>query len=310
MARAALGLLQPRVRSRGGRARVAPRPRRRAAARADRRRGGDRGQQLRRRDAAGRGRVGRSGPRGDRVARPAGGDRRGLPRPRGDRAGGCAARGGRHHQPHAPRRLRARDRRATGAILRAHPSNFRQLGFVQEVEIEELCELGVPVIDDVGSGLLADELEVLRDEPPVRRSVARGRGARVLLRRQAARWAAGGADRRPRGGRRRCAGASAGAGAAARQARARGPGGHAAALPRPGAGAAGDPGAGDAHRLRRGPARPGGVARGGDRGRGRRRRRRGSAAERCRCSSCPARPWRCPGRPTLSPPVCARPTHR
>ena len=32
----------------------------------------------------------------------------------------------------------------TGAILRAHPSNFRQLGFVQEVEIEELCELACP----------------------------------------------------------------------------------------------------------------------------------------------------------------------
>jgi L-seryl-tRNA(Ser) seleniumtransferase len=62
----------------------------------------------------------------------------------------------------------------TGAILRAHPSNFRQLGFVQEVEIEELCELGVPVIDDVGSGVLADELETLRDEPPVRRSVRAG----------------------------------------------------------------------------------------------------------------------------------------
>src|SRR5829696_2956501 len=45
---------------------------------------------------------------------------------------------------------------ATGAILRAHPSNFRQLGFVQEVEIEELCEVGVPVIDDVGSGVLAE----------------------------------------------------------------------------------------------------------------------------------------------------------
>ena len=43
----------------------------------------------------------------------------------------------------------------TGAILRAHPSNFRQLGFVQEVEIEELCELGVPVVDDIGSGVLA-----------------------------------------------------------------------------------------------------------------------------------------------------------
>jgi L-seryl-tRNA(Ser) seleniumtransferase len=62
----------------------------------------------------------------------------------------------------------------TGAILRAHPSNFRQLGFVQEVEIEELCELGVPVIDDVGSGVLADELAVLAEEPPVRRSVAAG----------------------------------------------------------------------------------------------------------------------------------------
>jgi L-seryl-tRNA(Ser) seleniumtransferase len=62
----------------------------------------------------------------------------------------------------------------TGAILRAHPSNFRQLGFVQEVEIEELCELGVPVIDDVGSGVLADEVELLADEPAVRRSVAAG----------------------------------------------------------------------------------------------------------------------------------------
>ena len=62
----------------------------------------------------------------------------------------------------------------TGAILRAHPSNFRQLGFVQEVEIEELCELGVPVIDDVGSGVLADDIETLRDEPAVRRSVRAG----------------------------------------------------------------------------------------------------------------------------------------
>ncbi len=62
----------------------------------------------------------------------------------------------------------------TGAILRAHPSNFRQLGFVQEVEIEELCELAVPVIDDVGSGNLAEHLPALAEEPPVRRSVAAG----------------------------------------------------------------------------------------------------------------------------------------
>jgi L-seryl-tRNA(Ser) seleniumtransferase len=62
----------------------------------------------------------------------------------------------------------------TGAILRAHPSNFRQLGFVQEVEIEELCELGVPVVDDVGSGVLADGIDTLREEPAVRRSVRAG----------------------------------------------------------------------------------------------------------------------------------------
>jgi L-seryl-tRNA(Ser) seleniumtransferase len=58
----------------------------------------------------------------------------------------------------------------TGAILRAHQSNFRQLGFVEEVAIEPLCELGPPVIDDVGSGALGE----LHDEPPVRRSVRAG----------------------------------------------------------------------------------------------------------------------------------------
>jgi L-seryl-tRNA(Ser) seleniumtransferase len=63
---------------------------------------------------------------------------------------------------------------STGAILRAHPSNFRTLGFTEEVEIEALCSLGAPVIDDVGSGVLADDLEVLADEPAVRRSVRAG----------------------------------------------------------------------------------------------------------------------------------------
>src|ERR671923_86224 len=55
----------------------------------------------------------------------------------------------------------------TGALLRAHQSNFRTLGFVEDVPIEALCELGVPVIDDVGSGALGP----LHDEPAVRRSV-------------------------------------------------------------------------------------------------------------------------------------------
>jgi L-seryl-tRNA(Ser) seleniumtransferase len=66
----------------------------------------------------------------------------------------------------------------TGAILRAHPSNFRTLGFTEEVEIEALCGLRVPVIDDVGSGVLADDVELLAEEPAVRRSI--GAGAAVV----------------------------------------------------------------------------------------------------------------------------------
>jgi L-seryl-tRNA(Ser) seleniumtransferase len=62
----------------------------------------------------------------------------------------------------------------TGALLRAHPSNFRTLGFVEEVEVESLCGLGVPVIDDVGSGVLADDVALLAEEPSVRRSVRAG----------------------------------------------------------------------------------------------------------------------------------------
>ena len=62
----------------------------------------------------------------------------------------------------------------TGAILRVHPSNFRTVGFVESVSLEPLCGLGVPVIDDVGSGVLADDIGLLADEPPVRRSVRAG----------------------------------------------------------------------------------------------------------------------------------------
>jgi L-seryl-tRNA(Ser) seleniumtransferase len=63
-----------------------------------------------------------------------------------------------------------------GAILRVHQSNFRAVGFVQEVAIEPLCGLGVPVIDDVGSGVLAGGggIPAIGDEPSLRRSVAAG----------------------------------------------------------------------------------------------------------------------------------------
>jgi len=63
-----------------------------------------------------------------------------------------------------------------GAILRVHQSNFRTLGFVEDVAIEVLGQLGVPVIDDIGSGVLADAGAVLAlgDEPDLKRSVAAG----------------------------------------------------------------------------------------------------------------------------------------
>jgi L-seryl-tRNA(Ser) seleniumtransferase len=61
-------------------------------------------------------------------------------------------------------------------ILRVHPSNFRTVGFVEEVSIEALCGLGVPVIDDVGSGVLADAagIPALADEPALKRSIDAG----------------------------------------------------------------------------------------------------------------------------------------
>jgi L-seryl-tRNA(Ser) seleniumtransferase len=63
-----------------------------------------------------------------------------------------------------------------GAILRVHQSNFRTLGFVEDVAVEALCQLGVPVIDDVGSGVLGDAsgIPALAPEPAVRDSVATG----------------------------------------------------------------------------------------------------------------------------------------
>jgi L-seryl-tRNA(Ser) seleniumtransferase len=76
-------------------------------------------------------------------------------------------------------RTRVADYRAAledgAVVLRVHQSNFRTVGFVQDATIEELCALGVPVVDDLGSGVLAGGLDaLLADEPPVRASVAAG----------------------------------------------------------------------------------------------------------------------------------------
>jgi L-seryl-tRNA(Ser) seleniumtransferase len=62
------------------------------------------------------------------------------------------------------------------AVLRVHQSNFRALGFVEDVPVGELTTLGIPVIDDVGSGVLADSAlwPALGDEPSITESVAAG----------------------------------------------------------------------------------------------------------------------------------------
>ena len=43
----------------------------------------------------------------------------------------------------------------TGFVLKVHPSNYRVTGFTSEAALGELTGLGVPVVADIGSGLLA-----------------------------------------------------------------------------------------------------------------------------------------------------------
>ena len=67
----------------------------------------------------------------------------------------------------------------TGAFLKVHTSNFKILGFTESVSIEELCKLGrekdIPVIEDIGSGVLIDLSEYgLEYEPTVQDSIKAG----------------------------------------------------------------------------------------------------------------------------------------
>ncbi|GAA2393410.1 L-seryl-tRNA(Sec) selenium transferase [Streptomyces glaucosporus] len=52
----------------------------------------------------------------------------------------------------------------TGFVLKVHPSNFRVTGFTRSASVAELARLGVPVVADIGSGLLRPE-PALPDEP-------------------------------------------------------------------------------------------------------------------------------------------------
>jgi len=65
----------------------------------------------------------------------------------------------------------------TGAVLKVHPSNFVVRGFTQAVEVAELAPAlagtGVPLVADVGSGLLRPH-PLLPDEPDLQTALAAG----------------------------------------------------------------------------------------------------------------------------------------
>jgi len=52
----------------------------------------------------------------------------------------------------------------TAFVLKVHPSNFVVTGFASTVDVAELRPLGVPIVVDIGSGLLARD-PLLPDEP-------------------------------------------------------------------------------------------------------------------------------------------------
>jgi L-seryl-tRNA(Ser) seleniumtransferase len=63
----------------------------------------------------------------------------------------------------------------TALILRAHHSNFKIIGFTTEPSLDELCSLGLPVVDDLGSGALLDTAAYgLAHEPMVQESIRAG----------------------------------------------------------------------------------------------------------------------------------------
>ncbi len=67
----------------------------------------------------------------------------------------------------------------TGALMKVHTSNYRILGFTSEVESEDMValgkKLGIPVIEDLGSGMLMELTEYgLPYEPTVQQAVKAG----------------------------------------------------------------------------------------------------------------------------------------
>lgn len=66
----------------------------------------------------------------------------------------------------------------TGALLKVHTSNYKIIGFTQETTVPELVQLGnkwgLPVIYDLGSGLMNDLSDFGVDEPTVQGAIRDG----------------------------------------------------------------------------------------------------------------------------------------
>ena len=66
----------------------------------------------------------------------------------------------------------------TGLILRVHPSNFRITGFTESADLDELVALGrersIPVVEDLGSGLLDPMSGPLHREATIAESLGKG----------------------------------------------------------------------------------------------------------------------------------------
>jgi L-seryl-tRNA(Ser) seleniumtransferase len=64
------------------------------------------------------------------------------------------------------RRALARKNADVAMVLKVHPSNYRVEGFVEETPVEQLATLGVPVVADIGSGLIDATCPWLPGAPP------------------------------------------------------------------------------------------------------------------------------------------------
>ena len=66
----------------------------------------------------------------------------------------------------------------TGALMKVHTSNYKVIGFTEEATLKELVNLGkeadIPVIYDMGNGLMVSLRDYRIDEPTVKEAMSDG----------------------------------------------------------------------------------------------------------------------------------------